>query len=188
MSSLATTARLSTAHEVNAATVRCCERADGILDQTVRFVVAVVIALSVKVYAGAFRAQAAGKGSPSEAAEGEQAGESSTLDGVIERYILNPRGKVEGLLLADGTQMSGTSRAADQMIRTFKPGDHVRVYGRRFPPDTNDDLRRSFHVGEGVTIRGNGTRNRFELAIEAVAIGRDPDSLTPLDASLHGLP
>ena len=186
---------------------------------------------------------------------------SPVADGVIERYVLDPRGEVEGLLLADGAHMYVTSRAADQLLRALKPGDHVRVYGRRknderlvqpdviknltqgttfivplrldlpmqeqerhlsvtemhatgtirvllyhalkgivqgmvlsddtqirLPPDTSEDLRRSLQVGQSVTIKGNGTKNQFGRAIEAVAIGRDNALLVPLDASLRSLP
>jgi len=52
-------------------------------------------------------------------------------DGIVERYLIDPRGEVEGLLLTDGTQMHVTSRASDQLIKAIKPGDHVRVHGSR---------------------------------------------------------
>lgn len=56
-------------------------------------------------------------------------------EGTIERYLLDPRGEVEGLLLVDGAYMYVTSRAAEQLLRALKPGDHVRVYGRRGPDE-----------------------------------------------------
>lgn len=197
----------------------------------------------------------------SQASADYQTDKPSVAEGVIERYIVDPRGEVEGLLLAGGVHMYVTSRAADQLIKALKPGDRVAVYGRhtahgglvqpdviknltkgttfivplrldlpmqkqeqhlsvtelyatgtirvllyhplkgivqgmilsddtqiRLPLDTSEDLRRSLHVGESVTIRGNGTKNRFGRAIEAVSIGRDPVSLVPLDASLRALP
>jgi hypothetical protein len=190
-----------------------------------------------------------------------QTDKSPVAEGVIERYILDPRGEVEGLLLGGGVHLYVTSRAADQLIKTLTPGDHVQVYGRRtadeglvqadviknltrrtsfvvplrldlpmqkqehhlsvtemsatgtirlllyhplkgivqgmvlsddtqirLPLDAHEELRRSLHVGDSVTIKGNGTKNQFGRAIEVVAIGRDPASLAPLDASLRRLP
>jgi hypothetical protein len=52
-------------------------------------------------------------------------------EGVVNRYLLDPRGEVEGLMLQDGTQMHITSRAADMLLQAIKPGQHVRVHGRR---------------------------------------------------------
>jgi hypothetical protein len=182
-------------------------------------------------------------------------------DGVIEQYVLDPRGEVEGLLLADGSHMYVTSRAADQVLHALKPGHHVRVYGRRkpgelviqpdvirnlststtfivplrldlpmpeqehhlsvtelkatgrirvllshavkgivqgmvlsdgtqirLPLDASEEVRRSFHVGDFVTVQGNGTENEFGRSIEAVAIGKGDSPLVPLDASLRSLP
>jgi hypothetical protein len=52
-------------------------------------------------------------------------------DGIVDRYLLNPRGKVDGLLLEDGTQMHVTLRAAEDLTKAIQPGDHVRIHGRR---------------------------------------------------------
>ncbi len=221
-----------------------------------------ILCTSVAGDIDAFRAEAAAGSSRSDAATDHLShSKSPVADGVIERYVLDPRGEVEGLLLADGSHMYVTSRAAEQLLRALKPGDHVRVYGRRknderlvqpdviknlsrgttfivplrldlpmqeqerrlsvtemnaagtirvllyhsmkgivqgmvlsddtqirLPPDTSEELRRSLHVGESVTVKGNGTKNQFGRAIEAVAIGRDNAPLVPLDASLHSLP
>ena len=77
------------------------------------------------------RIEAADKTPPVEAAMDDRQNASLAAEGVIERYILDPRGEVEGLLLADGSHMYVTSRAEDRLIRALTPGDHVRVYGRR---------------------------------------------------------
>ena len=182
------------------------------------------------------------------------------VEGTVDRFILDPRGEVEGLFLADGTHLYVTSRAADQLVGAFKAGDRVQVYGRlfaeerlaqadvvanltsetrftvplrldlpmqeqqrlsmtemsaagtiraffyhplkkiiqglllsdetqvRFPLDASQELRQSFHLGDQVTIKGNGTANRFGRAIEALAIGRNSGALVPLDASLKSVP
>lgn len=57
--------------------------------------------------------------------------EPPVADGVVDRYLLHPRGVVNGLLLRDGSQVHVTYRAADGLIHSIQPGDHVRVHGRR---------------------------------------------------------
>ncbi|HJT20796.1 MAG TPA: hypothetical protein VJ746_10010 [Nitrospira sp.] len=52
-------------------------------------------------------------------------------DGIVDRYLLHPRGDVNGLLLDDGSQMHVTYRAAQQLVTLVQPGDRVRVHGRR---------------------------------------------------------
>jgi hypothetical protein len=52
-------------------------------------------------------------------------------EGIVDRYLLQPRGEVSGLLLRDGAQMHVTNRAAQELIKAVQPGDHVRVHGRR---------------------------------------------------------
>jgi hypothetical protein len=56
---------------------------------------------------------------------------SPVADGVVDRYLLNPRGDINGLLLRDGSQMHVTLRAAQDLTKAIQPGDHVRVHGRR---------------------------------------------------------
>jgi len=58
-------------------------------------------------------------------------GKPPVADGVVERYLLNPRGDVNGLLLRDGSQMHVTLRAAQDLTKAVQPGDHIRVHGRR---------------------------------------------------------
>lgn len=57
--------------------------------------------------------------------------EPPVADGIVDRYLLHPRGIVDGLLLRDGAQMHVTPRAAEGLIQVIQPGDHVRVHGRR---------------------------------------------------------
>jgi hypothetical protein len=52
-------------------------------------------------------------------------------EGIVYRYLLTPRGDVNGLLLRDGSQMHVTLRAEQDLTKNIQPGDHVRVHGRR---------------------------------------------------------
>jgi hypothetical protein len=86
------------------------------------------------------------------------------VTGEIQVLLLHPSKRiVQGLILSDGSQI-------------------------RLPPDISDGLRRSFRVGDTVTVRGNGTKNEFGRSIEAVAMGRHPSRLVALDASVRSLP
>jgi hypothetical protein len=55
----------------------------------------------------------------------------SATDGTVARYLLDPRGEVEGLLLTDGTQMHVTSHIASEFTKVMKPGDRIRAQGTR---------------------------------------------------------
>lgn len=231
------------------------------MDRNTSFLFSAILAASLAAYPDRLLAGMAEGVSRSDAATEHGQSKSPVAEGVIERYVLDPRGEIEGLLLADGSHMYVTSRAEKELLRVLTPGDRVRVYGRRtqdeglvqadviknltkgttfvvplrldlpmqeqerrlsvtemyakgtirvllyhalrgivqgmvlsdetqirLPPDASAELRRSLHVGDSVTIRGNGTTNKFGRAIEALAIGRDMKSLVPLDASLRGLP
>jgi hypothetical protein len=56
-------------------------------------------------------------------------------EGEVWRYVLDPRGDIEGLVLKDGAHMYITSRAADKLVKAIKPGQHVRVHGQRHEGD-----------------------------------------------------
>jgi hypothetical protein len=53
----------------------------------------------------------------------------STAEGTVARYLVDPRGEVEGLLLTDGTQMHVTSHIASEFIKVIKPGHRIRAQG-----------------------------------------------------------
>ena len=55
----------------------------------------------------------------------------STTEGTVARYLVDPRGEVEGLLLVDGTQMHVTSHIASEFTKVIKPGHRIRAQGTR---------------------------------------------------------
>lgn len=63
----------------------------------------------------------------------EAAAPASVITGRIERWLVNPNGDVDGLLLADGTQVSFPPHLSQDLLQTAKPGDTVRVSGWRAP-------------------------------------------------------
>lgn len=57
--------------------------------------------------------------------------ERLVADGIVERYVMDPRGVVEGVLLTDGTQMHVPPGVVADFTNAIKPGHHIRVEGIR---------------------------------------------------------
>lgn len=93
-------------------------------------VVGAVIGWFLTGPADSMRARATELTPSAEATPHEQRHGALAAQGTVDRFILDPRGEVEGLFLTDGTHLYVTSRAADQLVSAFKPGDLVKVYGR----------------------------------------------------------
>jgi hypothetical protein len=90
-----------------------------------------------------------------------------TVKGKVAQYLPTPRGEVEGLLLADGTEVQLGPFASTQLVFAVKPGDTVTVHGlhaRALPmvaaaSVTND--------ATGVTVLGGPPRLREPEQVEA---------------------
>lgn len=53
--------------------------------------------------------------------------------GRVQQWLVNPSGEVDGLLLADGTQVAFPPHLSASVLQTLKPGDNVQVSGWRAP-------------------------------------------------------
>lgn len=51
--------------------------------------------------------------------------------GVVAQYSLTPRGDVDGLILADGTEVHFPPFASTQLVFAVKPGDAVTIHGMK---------------------------------------------------------
>jgi hypothetical protein len=51
------------------------------------------------------------------------------INGTVTRYTLTPRGDVDGLILADGTEVHFPPHLSTQLVYAVKPGDAVTVRG-----------------------------------------------------------
>lgn len=49
--------------------------------------------------------------------------------GKVAQYLLNPMGMVDGLLLADGTEVQTSPRASTELVFAVRPGDAVTIHG-----------------------------------------------------------
>lgn len=53
----------------------------------------------------------------------------SNFSGTVERYLLNPKGVVDGLFLSNGLQVKFPPHMANSLSAAVKPGDRVKVAG-----------------------------------------------------------
>ncbi|MFS0757613.1 hypothetical protein ABC383_23395 [Noviherbaspirillum sp. 1P10PC] len=58
-------------------------------------------------------------------------GESSTMQGAVARFLTNPDGGVDCFLTSDGAQVRFPPHMGSQVTSAIRPGDSVRVVGRR---------------------------------------------------------
>jgi hypothetical protein len=117
--------------------------------------------------------------------------------GKVAQYSLTPRGDVDGLILADGTEVHVPPHLSNQLVFAVKPGDAVTIHGlkaRAVPmimagSVTND--------ATGVAVAGSGRGPRGD-ATEIEASGRvkaqlhsprgDVDGVVLTDGTIIRLP
>lgn len=78
------------------------------------------------------RAGPAGRAAPP-APMADAGAQMPVLTGRVQRWLVNPNGEVDGMLLADGTQVAFPPHLSADAQRLLKPGDGVRVAGWRTP-------------------------------------------------------
>ncbi|HET9019428.1 MAG TPA: hypothetical protein VFN46_07580 [Acetobacteraceae bacterium] len=58
---------------------------------------------------------------------------AAITDGTVARFTLAPDGRINGLLLDNGTEVQVPPHLADQLLQAVRPGDNVHVQGWRTP-------------------------------------------------------
>ena len=88
-------------------------------------------------------AQPAAPSAPSPAAPlmppppvGQQPGAMTTISGSVGRFLINPEGDVDGLLLADNTLVAFPPHVGLQLAASIAPGDDVRITGFAVPGES----------------------------------------------------
>ena len=59
-----------------------------------------------------------------------------TINGVVQRYVINPDGDVDGLLLADNSLVAFAPHLGAEVTAAVAPGDSIRVTGFALPGGT----------------------------------------------------
>lgn len=144
--------------------------------------------------ASAFAQQPAPPAPPSPGAErgaprgpGARAEEAGTatpvVTGRVQRWLVNPNGEVDGLLLADGTQVGFPPHLSSEVQGALKIGDSVEVSGWRAPnaPVVRAASLKATASGRSVAdkppVDGAKRESREPRA------PRDPGALTAMNAS-----
>ena len=70
---------------------------------------------------------------PSPPPVGQQLGAVTTISGSVGRFLINPEGDVDGLLLADNTLVAFPPHVGVQLAASIAPGDNVRITGFEVP-------------------------------------------------------
>jgi hypothetical protein len=68
---------------------------------------------------------------PPPAALGPAFGATEQIGGTVSMYVVNPRGKIDGLVLNDGTQVKFPPHMSADLARTVKPNDRITAQGVR---------------------------------------------------------
>lgn len=103
---------------------------------------------------------------------------SAVVTGRIQRWLVNPNGEVDGLLLADGTQVGFPPHLSADVTAAFKVGDNLQVNGWRAP---------DVPVVRAASLSAPGSNRR--VVDQPPAAGaqprapREPGALTAMNAS-----
>jgi len=101
---------------------------------------------------------------------------SASVTGRIERWLVNPNGDLDGLLLADGTQVSFPPHLSTAVLQLLKPGSTVVVTGWRAPDVAV--IRAS-----SLTAQASGRSVIDQPPMPGMRAPRDPGSLTAMSAT-----
>lgn len=103
---------------------------------------------------------------------------TSDITGRVQQWLMNPNGDVDGLLLADGTQVGFPPHLSATMLQTLKVGDNVRVRGWRMP---NGPVVRASSLT--ATASGRTVADQPPAPGAMPRAPRDPSALTAMSAS-----
>ena len=105
-----------------------------------------------------------------------QQGTAPTVSGRLQRWLVNPGGEVDGLLLADGTQVQLPPHLSPALLQAARPGDTVQVSGWRAP---NAPVLRAVRL----TVGGRTVEDTPPAPGSAPPARPDPAALAAMSAS-----
>ena len=76
--------------------------------------------------------------------------------GRVKQYTLTPRGDVDGLILADGTEVKLPPHLSAQVVNTIRPGDEVSIRGFRARAIPLVEAASVTNVATGRSVSDNG--------------------------------
>jgi hypothetical protein len=105
------------------------------------------------------------------------------IKGTVSRYTLTPRGDVDGVILADGTEVRFPPHLSTQLVYTMKPGDAVTVRGLKALSVPMVAAVSITSDASGLTVVDNGAGPGPGRALEA---GQPMSVQGRVQATLHG--
>jgi hypothetical protein len=94
--------------------------------------------------------------------------------GKVTQYSLNPRGDVDGLILADGTEVNVPPHLSTQLVFAVKPGDTVTIHGLKakavplvMAASVTNDATGATVIGGGRGPQGNLTEVEAQGRVKA---------------------
>ncbi len=108
--------------------------------------------------------------------------------GVLDRFLLDPRGDVDGMLLTDGTEVHFSSYLSSQIVPNLKPGARVTVRGvRPRGVDIVDAVFLQTPDGQQIVDQGPPGRGRFDIGRDVPIRSRRPVEVEGVvRRALHG--
>jgi hypothetical protein len=76
------------------------------------------------------------------------------ITGKVAQYLLGPRGDVDGLMLADGTEVHVSPGLSSELVFTVKPGDAITIHGLKAKAVPMVAAASITNDASGVTIAG----------------------------------
>ncbi len=85
------------------------------------------------------------------------------IKGVVAQYTLAPWGEVDGMILADGTEVQLPPHLSSQIVFSIRPGDAVTIHGLKSRTGTMVEAVSIANDATKVTIGGQPERSRQEV-------------------------
>jgi len=86
------------------------------------------------------------------------------MKGKVAQYLLTPRGMVDGLILADGTEVYVAPRLSNQLVYAVRPGDAVTIHGLKARASALVLAGSVTNDASGATVEGGPRGPRASLA------------------------
>jgi hypothetical protein len=109
------------------------------------------------------------------------------IKGKVAQYTLTPRGDVDGLILADGTEVHVNPHLSSQLIFSIRPGDAVTIHGlkaRALPMIAAASITND---ATGVTVTGMGVRGRGNGETQLTDTGKIKEVLHDPRGAVNGV-
>lgn len=86
---------------------------------------------------------------------------ADVVKGRVGRFLLSPRGDIDGLLLDDGSQIATPPHLGVDLVAAIKPGDDVDVHGHR-EHDARIVARRIVNRASGASVVDDGPPDKHD--------------------------